>query len=85
MKKLEDVGIVKGYYLVVDFSKLGYDIFVFLGIYFDKSLFYEDVAREFVKILEVVVVYYIIGLYFIFVIIVCWDIKYLWDVFYDKV
>jgi Lrp/AsnC family transcriptional regulator for asnA, asnC and gidA len=31
MKKLEDAGIVKGYNLVVDHSKLGYDISAFLG------------------------------------------------------
>ena len=62
MKKLEDAGIVKGYNLAVDPSKLGYDISAFLGIYLDKSSLYEDVARELAKIPEVVAAHYTTGL-----------------------
>lgn len=85
MKKFEDVGIVQGYNFNVNYEKLGYDIVFFLGIYLDKSLFYEEVLVELVKIFEVVGVYYIIGVYSIFVKIICCDIIYLCDVLYDKI
>lgn len=45
MKKLEEAGIVKGYNLDIDHSRLGYDICAFLGIYLDKSSLYDDVAN----------------------------------------
>ena len=32
MKKLEQIGVVRGAYLQVDYAKLGYDIVAFLGI-----------------------------------------------------
>lgn len=79
------MGIVKGYYLVVDYVKLGYDISVFLGIYLDKSFLYDDVFMELEKIFEVVGVYYMMGLYNIFVKIVCKDMWYLREVLYDKI
>lgn len=85
MKKLEDAGIVKGYNLAVDPSKLGYDISAFLGIYLDKSSLYEDVAKELAKIPEVVAAHYTTGLYSIFATIVCRDTKHLRDVLHDKV
>lgn len=85
MKKLEDAGIVKGYHLAVDPSKLGYDISAFLGIYLDKSSLYEDVARDLASIPEVVAAHYTTGLYSIFAKIVCQDTKHLRDVLHDKV
>jgi len=66
MKKLEDVGIVKGHSLTVDHGKLGYDISAYLGIYLDKSSLYEDVAKELEKIPEVVEAHYTTGFYNIF-------------------
>jgi len=44
MKKLEQMGIVRGYKLDVDYAKLGYDIIAFLGIYLDKSSLYDEVS-----------------------------------------
>lgn len=80
MKKLEDAGIVKGYNLVVDHSKLGYDICAFLGIYLDKSSLYEDVAKELEAISEIVSAHYTTGLYNIFAKVVCRDTNHLRDI-----
>lgn len=80
MKKLEDAGIVKGYNLVVDHSKLGYDICAFLGIYLDKSSLYEDVAKELETISEIVSAHYTTGLYNIFAKVVCRDTNHLRDI-----
>lgn len=85
MKKLEDIGIVKGYNLEVDYSKLGYDISAFLGIYLDKSSLYDDVAAELEKIPEITAAHYTTGLYNIFAKIVCRDTDHLREVLHDKI
>ncbi len=85
MKKLEEAGIVKGYNLAIDYSKLGYDICAFLGIYLDKSSLYDDVALELEKIPEVVAVHYTTGLYSIFAQIICRDTNHLREVLHDKI
>lgn len=37
IKKLEELGIVKGKRLAVDLKVLGYDIIAFIGIYLEKA------------------------------------------------
>ena len=44
MKKMEQLGIVKGSQLIIDPTKLGWDISAFLGVYLDKSSLYEQVV-----------------------------------------
>lgn len=85
MKKLEEAGIVKGYNLDVDQSKLGYDVSAFLGIYLDKSSLYDDVACELTKIPEIVEAYYTTGIYSIFAKIICRDTNHLREVLHDKI
>lgn len=85
MKKLEQLGIVKGANLVVDYTKLGYDVSAFLGIYLDKSSMYAQVAKELNAIPEVVSAHYTTGLYNIFAKIVCRDTKHLRRVLHDKI
>lgn len=85
MKKLEDTGIVKGYSLSVDHTRLGYDICAFLGIYLDKSSLYDEVADALEQIPEVVDAHYTTGLYNIFARIICRDTNHLRDVLHDKI
>jgi Lrp/AsnC family transcriptional regulator for asnA, asnC and gidA len=85
MKKLEDSGIVKGYSLSVDHTRLGYDICAFLGIYLDKSSLYDEVAASLSQIPEVVDAHYTTGLYNIFARIICRDTNHLRDVLHDKI
>ncbi|RMF20934.1 MAG: winged helix-turn-helix transcriptional regulator [Bacteroidetes bacterium] len=85
MKKLREMGVVKGANLVVDYSKLGYDICAFLGIYLDKSSLYDAVAAELEKIPEIVGAHYTTGLYNIFARVVCKDTDHLRDVLHDKI
>ena len=85
MKKLEDMGVVKGSYLQVDYAKLGYDISAFLGIYLDKSDLYDQVAEELANIPEIVFANYTTGLYNIFAKIVCRDTEHLKHVLHDKI
>lgn len=85
MKKLEDSGIVKGYNLNIDPSKLGYDVCAFLGIYLDKSSLYDEVAESLKQIPEIVSIHYTTGLYNIFAKIVCQDTAHLREVLHDKI
>lgn len=85
MKKLDELGIVKGANLIVDYSKLGYDISAFLGIYLDKGSLYDHVADQLSKIPEVVGAHYTTGLYSIFAKIICRDTEHLREVLHDKI
>lgn len=85
MKKMEDMGIVRGSQLIIDHTKLGWDISAFLGIYLDKSSLYEEVAVQLMKIPEVVNVHYTTGIYSIFAKIVCRDTMHLRQVLHDKI
>ena len=42
MKKLVDMGIIKGSHLIIDPKKAGFDITAFLGIYLEKGSLYKD-------------------------------------------
>lgn len=85
MKKLEQMGIVKGSQLVIDPTKLGWDISAFLGIYLDKSSLYDQVATALEKIPEVVNIHYTTGIYSIFIKIVCKDTGHLREILHDKI
>jgi Lrp/AsnC family transcriptional regulator for asnA, asnC and gidA len=85
MKKMESLGIVKGAQLLIDYSKIGWDISAFLGIYLDKSSLYEDVAKQLEAIPEVVNIHYTTGIYSIFAKIICRDTQHLREVLHDKI
>jgi len=85
MKKMEQLGIVRGSSLLVDFHKLGYDVTAFLGIYLDKSSLYDEVAERLKAIPEIVEANYTTGLYSIFARIVCKDTNHLRLVLHDKI
>ena len=50
IKKLQEIGIVKGTRLNVDLKLLGYDITAFVGIFLEKSSLYDQVAEDLKKI-----------------------------------
>lgn len=85
MRKLEEMGVVKGYNLVVEPSYLGYDICAFLGIYLDKSSLYDEVAEQLNQIPEIVAAHYTTGLYNIFATIYCRDTQHLRSILHDKI
>lgn len=85
MKKMEELGIVKGSSLRLDYHKLGYDVTAFLGIYLDKSSLYEEVSEHLLHIPEVVAANYTTGAYAILCKIVCKDTNHLRHVLQDKI
>ena len=84
IKKLEELGIVKGKRLAVDLKVLGYDIIAFIGIYLEKSSMYDNVAQALKNIPQVVRVNYTTGNYSMFVEIVCKDMQHLRFVLHDE-
>lgn len=84
IKKLQEFKIAKGTRLNVDLKLLGYDITAFVGIYLEKSSLYDSVAKDLMKIPEIVRLNYITGNYSMFLEIVCKDINQLRFVLHDQ-
>ena len=85
MKKLEEMGIVKGATLDIDYAKLGYDVQAFLGIYLQKSSLYDEVSSQLAAIPEIVSINYTTGAYSIFAKVICKDTQHLRTVLHDKI
>jgi len=84
IKKLEEIGVVKGTKLTVDIKTLGYDVIAFIGIFLEKSSLYDTVAKELRKIPEIVRLNYTTGNYSMFAEVVCKDIQQLRFVLHDE-
>ena len=85
LKKLEQMGVIKGQQMQVDYQKLGYDISAFLGIFLNKSSNYRQACDQIKEIPEVVGLHYTTGNYSMFAKIVCRDTHHLQEVLTDKI
>ncbi len=85
MNKLEDAGIVEQTTIKVNYSKLGYDITAFIGIYLEKSALYDTVMAKLKAIPEITNIHYTTGNYSMFVKIHCKDTNHLKAVLHDKI
>lgn len=85
MKKMEDIGIIKGTKLIVDNSKLGYDVCCFIGIYLDKARSYNFVLEQLKLVKEIVELHYTTGQYSIFVKVICKNITDLQNLLVNKI
>ncbi|OON68986.1 Lrp/AsnC ligand binding domain-containing protein [Hymenobacter sp. CRA2] len=85
MARLEELGIVKGATLRIDYNKLGYGVNAFLGIYLLKSSVYGSVAEQLRDIPEVVSIHFTTGAYGVFARLVCRDTQHLRDVLHDRI
>ncbi len=85
MKKLEEMGVIKGASLEVDPQKLGYDITAFLGIFLEKGSQYNDAVKQLKTIKEIVELHYCTGGYSIFAKIVCHDTTHLREVLNEQI
>ena len=84
IKKLQEMGIVKGTKLNVDLKAMGYDVIAFIGIYLEKSSLYDLVVEELKKIPQIVRLNYTTGNYTMFAEIMCKDIGQLRYVLHDE-
>ncbi len=85
IKKMERMNVITGSRLIVDYQLLGFDIFVFLGIYLEKSSYYEKVVEQLRDIPEVISAHYTTGAYSIFAQIICRDTSHLREVLHEKI
>ncbi len=77
MKKLEEIGIIRGSNLVIDPQKAGYDICAFLGIFLEKGSQYKDAVERLKQVKEIVELHYCTGAYSMFAKIICRDTNHL--------
>lgn len=85
MKKMEDMGIIKGSRIVLNLPKLGYDVCCFVGIYVDKTSSFNSVFDQMSNTKEVVELHLTTGDYTMFAKIVCKNISDLQDVLLNKI
>lgn len=85
LKKLSEMGVITGSKLKVDFSKLGFDVIAFVGIFLEKSQFYANVIADLKEIPEVISAHYTTGNYSIFTQILCRDTDHLREILSTKV
>ena len=85
MKKLEEMGVVQGTTLQLDYSRLGFDVTCFLGVYLEKSSLYDQVVNKLKDVKEIVKIHYTTGNYNIFLKIHCRDTNHLREILNDKI
>lgn len=85
MKKMEDLGIIRGTKILLDMSKLGYDVCCFIGVYLDKTSSFQDAVTEMSKIKEIVELHYTTGAYTLFAKVVCRNIAHLQELLLSSI
>jgi Lrp/AsnC family transcriptional regulator for asnA, asnC and gidA len=85
LKKMNDLGLINGTHLSVDYKRIGFDVTAFLGIYLEKSDLYASVSASLKKIPEVVSAHYTTGIYGIFAKVVCRDTEHLRNVLSNSI
>ncbi|HEY1023548.1 MAG TPA: Lrp/AsnC ligand binding domain-containing protein [Sphingobacteriaceae bacterium] len=85
MKKMEEMGIIKGSNLLIDPQKVGYDVCAFLGIFLERGSIYKDAVGKLKEVKEIVELHYCTGEYSMFAKIICRDTNHLREVLNDKI
>lgn len=85
MKKMEDIGIIKGTKLILDNTKLGYDVCCFIGIYLNKASSFSHVLKKLNEINEVVELHYTTGEYSVFMKVICQSISHLQNLLMNEI
>jgi Lrp/AsnC family transcriptional regulator for asnA, asnC and gidA len=85
MKKLTQMKAVTGSTVHLDLKKFGFDLSAFVGIFLEKSIYYEDVIKSLKTIPEVVSAHYTTGQYNVLIQIICRDSEHLRNVLNHKI
>ena len=84
IRKLSDMGIIKGSNYIVDPEKMGYETCAFIGIYLKDPELFVDVVAALKKVPEVVECHYTTGKYAMFIKIYAKDNRHLLKLLLDK-
>lgn len=85
MKKLQEMGVIKGAQFEIDPTKIGFDICAFLGIFLERGSEYNEAVARMKKIQEIVELHYLTGTYSMFAKIYCRDTNHLREVLNEKI
>ena len=66
VKKMEDMGVIKGSTLVIDYEKLNYTFIAYVGLFVDKTSSFSEIIEAVNKIPEVTVSHLTTGKFAIF-------------------
>ena len=66
-RKMRNLGVIKGATLSLDYSKLGWKMTVFLGLYLREASLYKSVIDKLSEVPEVVKIHHSTGKYDVFV------------------
>jgi len=84
MKKLNDLGVIKGSQLIINPAAMGFNVCAFIGVFLEKGSEYKKAVEEMRRIPEIVEMHYTTGTYSMFVKIICRDTKHLREVLNEK-
>lgn len=85
VSRLKESGIISGQKVVIDKSKLGYELEAFLGISVDQASRYSDVATELGRISEVLEIHYTTGSYNLLAKVAVKNAKHLFELLSQKI
>lgn len=85
MKKMEELGIIRGSNLIINPQSIGFDICAFLGIYLEKGSQYKTAVEQLKEVKEVVELHYCTGQYSMFAKIICRDTNHLRHVLNENI
>lgn len=85
MKKMEELGVIRGSTLQINPQKVGFDITAFLGIYLEKGSQYNLTVEKLKQVSEIVELHYCTGSYSMFAKIICRDTNHLRKVLNENI
>ncbi|MBC5993855.1 Lrp/AsnC ligand binding domain-containing protein [Pontibacter cellulosilyticus] len=85
MKKLTEMGVVKGSQLIINPAAIGFDICAFIGVFLEKGSVYKDAVEQMRQVPEIVELHYTTGSYSMFIKIICRDTNHLREVLNEKI
>lgn len=85
MKKMMDAGMVKGTTLSMDYTKMGWTVSSFVGIYLKDTSKFNEAYKALSEIPEVVKIHYTTGRFNVFIKIHAQDNQHLKEILQEKV
>jgi Lrp/AsnC family transcriptional regulator for asnA, asnC and gidA len=85
MKKMKDMRVIKGTTLSLDYTKMGWGLTIFLGVFLKRSMLHQEVIEALKKIPEVVKIHHITGKYDIFIKVHAHNSDHYRDVYQDSI
>lgn len=85
MKKMKEMGVIKGTTLSMDYARMGWKLTVFIGIFLKKSSSYKEVIEKLRLVPEVVKIHHITGKYGVFIKIHAKDSEHFRRIYQDRI